>query len=84
MTAYINLTRNEYPRHAGDIEILPNDIYVVVEWVNKPEYDIKTQRCDEGWPVEVNGTWFMTWVVREATQAEIDEMNKPFGPMEIL
>jgi hypothetical protein len=83
MTAYINLTRNEYPRHEGDIEIYPNDTYANVEWVYPPTYDTKLQRCDEGLPVEIDGVWHMTWVVRDATQAEIDEMNKPFDPMEI-
>lgn len=83
MTAYINLTRNEYPRHEGDIDIYPNDSYANVEWVDSPDYDYKLQRCGEGWPVEIDGTWYMTWVVRDATQAEIDEMNKPFDPMDI-
>jgi hypothetical protein len=84
MTAYINLTRNEYPRHEGDIEIYPNDTYANVEWVDRPVYDYKMQRCGEGWPVEIDGVWHMTWVVRDATQAEIDEMNKPFDPFNLL
>jgi hypothetical protein len=83
MTAYIKLSSLEYPRHIGDIEIDTDKNYAFVEWVDPPTYDTKLQRCGEGWPVEIDGVWYMTWVVRDATQAEIDEMNKPFDPMEI-
>jgi hypothetical protein len=77
MSAYINLTRNEYPRHQGDIELYPNDTYAHVEWVDMPAYDYKTQRCGEGLPIEVDGIWHMTWIVRDATPEEIDLANKP-------
>jgi hypothetical protein len=78
MTAYINLTSNEYPRHIGDIELAPNDTFALVEWVDMPEFDKATQRCYEGLPVEVEGVWHMTWIVRDATPEEIDLANKPF------
>ena len=78
MSAYINLTRNEYPRHQGDIELYPNDKYVKVEWVDMPEYDTQTKRCEEGFPIEINSVWYMTWVVRDATQEEIELANKSF------
>ena len=78
MTAYINLTTQEYPRHQGDIEINPNDEYTKVEWVDMPEYDAETKRCEEGFPVEVDGIWHMTWIVRDATPEEIELANKPF------
>ena len=77
MTAYINLTRNEYPRHQGDIELYPNDSYAFVEWSDMPEFDKVTQRCYEGFPTETNGVWRMTWIIRDATQEEIDLANKP-------
>ena len=76
MSAYINLTRNEYPRHQGDIELYPNDTYAHVEWVDMPKYDFTLQRCYEGFPVEVDGAWHMTWIVRDATPEEIDLANK--------
>jgi hypothetical protein len=81
MTSYINLTTNEYPRHVGDIELAPNDKFAHVEWVEMPEFDISTQRCKEGFPIEADGTWYMTWIVRDATQEEIDLANIPFDPL---
>lgn len=80
MTAYIKLSTNEYPRHVGDIALDPEGQYALVEWTDPPEFDQVTQRCGEGPPVNDNGTWRMTWVVRQATQDEIDEANKPFDP----
>lgn len=78
MTAYINLTTNEYPRHQGDIELVPEDVFAQVQWVDMPEFDKVTQRCYEGFPIETNGVWHMTWIVRDATQEEIDLASKPF------
>jgi hypothetical protein len=80
MTAYIKLSTGEYPRHPGDIALDPKGVYAVVEWVDPPEIDPVTQRCYEGAPINDNGTWRMTWVVRQATQEEIDEASKPFDP----
>ena len=77
MTAYINLTTQEYPRHQGDIELNPNDTYVKVEWVDMPAYDAQTTRCEEGFPVKINSIWCMTWIVRDATPEEINLANKP-------
>lgn len=79
MSAYINLTTDEYPRHIGDIELSPNDIFAPVLWVDSPEIDASFQRCYEGAPVEVDGVWHMTWIVRDATQEEIDLANKPLN-----
>ena len=83
MTAYIKLSTNEYPRHAGDIALDPAGDYAAVQWTDMPEFDRATQRCGEGAPVNDDGVWHMTWVVRQATQAEIDEANKPFDPMNL-
>ena len=77
-TAYINLTTNEYPKYAGDIELSPNDIFVKVDWTDKPEFNINLQRCFETYPIEINGFWKMVWCVRDATQEEIDQDNKRF------
>ena len=76
MSAYIKLLTGEYPRHPGDIALDPNSEYAVVEWVDSPSIDASTQRCDEGSPINENGIWRMTWVVRDATQEEIDEAEK--------
>jgi hypothetical protein len=81
MTAYIKLPTNEYPRHDGDIALDPSGEYAVVQWIDPPEFDHATQRCGEGAPVNDNGVWRMVWIVRQATQEEIDKANKPFDPM---
>lgn len=75
---YIKLSTGEYPRHAGDIALDPNGEYALVEWVDQPSFDIKTQCCVDGPPLNDNGIWRRTWVVRPMTQEEIDEVNKPF------
>ena len=99
MSAYIKLSTLEYPRHEGDIRaehpeisedqtgvsfVCP-DTHASVEWVDAPQYDIATQRVSEGAPELVDGKWRMTWVVRQATQEEIDalaEANKPLPFMD--
>jgi hypothetical protein len=79
MSYYIKLSTNEYPRHIGDIEIDPTGMtdYAVVNWTEKPAYNIETQRCNQGKPELIDGNWFMTWVVREATQSEILILQTP-------
>jgi len=84
MTAYIKLSTLEYPRHDGDIALDSagmND-YARVEWVDRPIFDIATQRCGEGAPSQIGGVWSMTWVVRDATAEEIAKANTPFDPFE--
>lgn len=82
MTAYINTTTNEYPRHAGDIALDPEGTYEPVAWVDQPDFDRATQRCYEGAPEKTKGGWRMTWIVRDATPEEIEAANKPFDPFE--
>ncbi len=77
MNAYINLKTGEYPRHVGDMALDPDGQYAPVEWVDPPAFDGTTQRCYEGKPVNENGTWRMTWILRQATQQEIEEANAP-------
>ena len=78
MTAYIKLSTNEYPRHDGDIAIDPAGAadYKNVQWTEPPVFDTTTQRCSEGSPVQEDGIWKMTWVVREASQEEIDRAEE--------
>ena len=84
MTAYIKLSTGEYPRHAGDIALDPDGEYVVVEWTDMPAHDPAAQRCYEGSPLNEDGIWRMTWIVRDATQEEIDAANKPFDPFKLF
>ena len=83
MTTYIKLSTLEYPRHIGDIQIDPAGMrdYAHVEWVDRPDFDRATQRCPESAPVQINGAWKMTWVVRDATPQEIEKANTPFDPL---
>jgi len=80
MSSYIKLSTLEFPRHIGDIEIDPAgmDDYAHVEWVEQPEYDPKTQRCDRKDPQQIDGVWYFAWEVRDATPEEIEQANKPF------
>jgi hypothetical protein len=72
MTAYIKLETLEYPRHVGDIALDPDGTYVEVQWVDRPIFDKKMQYCYETTPVNVDGSWSMTWQVRDKTQEELD------------
>jgi hypothetical protein len=82
MSSYIKLSTLEFPRHIGDIEIDPAGMadYAHVEWVDRPEFDTKTQRCLTGAPQQVGGVWYRTWIVRDATPEEIEFANRPFDP----
>lgn len=75
MTAYINLSTLEYPRHAGDIALDPEGSYAPVVWIDPPEHDVATQAATEGAPETVDGAWQMTWIVRELTSEEIAERD---------
>ena len=83
MTAYIKLSTLEYPRHIGDIQIdrVGANDYASVEWTDRPEFDRVLQRCSEGAPVQINGVWKMTWVVRNATLDEIEKANNMVDPL---
>ena len=72
MTAYIKLSTQDYPRHAGDIEIDPAGMadYAHVEWVDPPQIDRNRQRMAEGKPKQVNGVWQMQWVVTPIPDSE--------------
>ena len=82
MSSYIKLSTLEFPRHIGDIEIDPAgmDDYAHVEWVEMPEFDHQTQRCIAGQPEQIDGIWYRTWVVRDATPEEIEFANRAIKP----
>jgi hypothetical protein len=86
MTTYIKLSTLEYPRHVGDIQLDPAGMsdYAHVEWTDYPDFDRATQRCRESAPVQIDGVWKMTWVVRDATPQEIEKANTPFDPLKGL
>jgi hypothetical protein len=77
---YIKLATGEYPRHQGDVRleypemgepfVLP-DTYAHVQGTPEPEVT-DAQRVVEILPIQVNGQWFMQWMVRDATQQELD------------
>lgn len=82
MSFYIKLSTNEYPRHQGDIilehpELADNfvcpDTYALVEWTDPPEHDKVTQRIEQTTPVLTNGIWKMSWIVRAATEWELEQ-----------
>lgn len=79
MSAYININTLEYPRHEGDIALDPQGQYTLVQWVDMPPFNSATQICFEGKPKQIDGQWHMTWIVRDATQKEIDRVNQPFN-----
>ena len=74
MSAYIKLSTLEYPRHAGDIALDPvgQAGYALVAVTPRPDFDPGLERCIEGKPELVDGAWRTTWIVRAATQEEID------------
>lgn len=86
MSAYIKLSTLEYPRHIGDIEIDPIGMedFSIVQWVDRPEYNNLTQLCYEGIPEYVDNIWKITWVVRDATQEELDIINQVINSVEVI
>ena len=77
MSAYIKLSTNEYPRHIGDIAIDPagEADYALVEWINPPVIE-PNQRYYEGFPINVNGVWKMTWLTQTFTEQELLAMQQ--------
>ena len=78
MTTYIKLSTNEYPRHDGDIAIDPVGLpdYAVVQWTDRPAFNAETQLCVQGSPIQENNVWKMTWEIQDATQEQLDIINK--------
>lgn len=90
MSAYIKLATMEYPRYEGDIRLEHPEIteaqtgagfpcppeYALVQWVDAPGITPPLQYLVEGKPQLVGGQWFMTWNVKERTQAEWDDMQE--------
>ena len=78
--------QGNYPRFIGDIQQevpawnqgddLPSG-WLEVFQSDIPEYNQMTHRVYEGDPVEINGKLYQNWIVREATQEELDIVNAP-------
>jgi hypothetical protein len=73
MSAYIKLSTLEYPRHIGDIEIDPAGMadYAIVEWVDPPVFDPRTQIRTQLQPQRQGDQWFMVWQVAPIPDAEM-------------
>jgi len=76
---------NEYPRHAGDIQLVAPQ-WIVGEplpdgWVKVEESERPAAGTDkvtvEGTPSKVDGVMTQQWIVRDLTQAELDRRNAP-------
>lgn len=90
MSTYIKLNDLSYPWHEGDIRIdhpeIPDHLtgddfpvvsdYAKLEVAPIPDFDHENERCYQMQPVNQNGTWFMAWGVRAATQKEKDELQQ--------
>lgn len=63
MPVYLNLTTNEYPRFPGDVEISPDDEWVLVHETEQPSVaDAGEGNCwVEDEPQCVNGVWHQRW-----------------------
>lgn len=100
---YLNTQTQEYPRHDGDLELLgwvvgqplPEN-WVEVVYTEAPTV-AEGQTPVQLFPVEVDGVWTITWLVRDLTdeekiniaareQAELDRIaaltNPPVLPTE--
>lgn len=75
IAAYINTVTNEYPRYEGDIRLMYPDMgeQFVLPDEYSPVYMTETpilseyQNCVQGQPNNVNGKWYVSWIV-ENTQ----------------
>jgi hypothetical protein len=68
----------EYPRYLGDTETdhMGMADYAPVIWVEPPEYNSDTQLCIFGPPEFTNNNWYTTWIVRNYTQIELDQITE--------
>ena len=76
---------NEYPRHAGDIQLVAPE-WVVGEplpngWVKVEESERPTAGTDqvtlEDTPAEVEGVMTQQWLIRDLTEQELERRDAP-------
>jgi hypothetical protein len=86
MSIFINTNTNEYPRHIGDIQILYPyhkgedflpDGWHLVEPTAHPTITSE-QTVEESFPVNIDGKWKQSWVVRDLTDSEAQEKERLF------
>lgn len=65
-----DFSNTSLPEYLTDEFLTTINIFSVVP-IRQPEYDWMTQNCVKGSPELVNGTWYETWVVTEATPEEV-------------
>jgi len=81
MSAYIKLLTLEYPRYQGDIRlehpeignefVCPNTYALVVD--SEPlTFDETIQTVEQSSPVQVDGIWQQTWLLRNLTAEELE------------
>jgi hypothetical protein len=79
---YLNTETNEYPRFAGDLELLgweqgtplPEN-WVEVEIADAPEHS-EQEVVYENAPTKVGDVWKQSWNVRALSDEELLEINK--------
>lgn len=94
---YIKLSTLEYPKYMFDIlqehpeieysspeygEFPHPSTYALVHGSPPPEHNMDTQAADQTTPVQVDGKWYQSWVVRDLTQQEIDDNAARFAVMQ--
>ena len=72
MSAYIDLTTNDYPLYIGDIELLGglSERFASVQETPQPETSNEIISY-EGKPEFIDGIWKRTWITRALTAEEI-------------
>lgn len=83
MYIYINEKENIYPRFPGDIQLidptwnigdpLPEN-WELVEDTPWPDYEVG-QKVEELSPERIDGVWHRKWLVRDLTEAELEEIR---------
>lgn len=79
---YLNIETNEYPRFAGDLELLgweqgtplPEN-WVQVEATDAPEHSA-TEVVYENAPIKVGDVWKQSWSVRNLSDEELVQIAK--------
>lgn len=73
--------RNEHPEitddQTGDTFPIPEG-YAQVQHTEPPEYDRETQYISFATPVQIDGEWYHSWVVKDFTPLQIEHRkNRP-------
>jgi len=80
---FINAENLEYPRYAGDVALNPNADWQAVTEVPMPEITDDGLIAVEVKPILVGGLWVQQFIVREMTDEEIAESQRPIKSLVI-